>query len=254
MDSICAEVLPYSIDTYSAQMPTSPITPIPDAITSAAPASPDAFAVRWRRYRPFALGIAVLAAASLSAFRLAGAWLIVQDPLAPSHAIVVLSGSMPSRAREAARIYQQDFSARVWISPGLPPARELDAMGIAYVGESFYNQKVLMALGVPSNAIRILETPAANTEEEVTEIARECRQDGAHKVIIVTSKAHTRRVRFIWHRLVGNDPQLIVRYASDDPFDAAHWWRTTSDALVVVREFLGLTNASLGFPSRPQPN
>jgi hypothetical protein len=61
-------------------------------------------------------------------------------------------------------------------------------------------------------------------------------------------------VRFIWHRLVGKDPELIVRYASDDPFDAAHWWRTTSDALVVVRELLGLANASLGFPSRPEPH
>ena len=190
----------------------------------------------------------------LVVFRQAGAWLTVQDPLAPANAIVVLSGSMPSRAREAARIYQQSFSAQVWISPGLPPARELEALGIAYVGESFYNQRVLMALGVPSNAIRILETSAANTEEEVREIARECRQEGAHNVILVTSKAHTRRVRFIWHRLVGNDPELLVRYTSDDPFDAAHWWRTTSDALVVVRELLGLANASLGFPSRPEPH
>jgi uncharacterized SAM-binding protein YcdF (DUF218 family) len=136
----------------------------------------------------------------------------------------------------------------------LPPARELEALGIAYVGESFYNQRVLMASGVPSNAIRILETSAANTEEEVREIARECRQEGARNVILVTSKAHTRRVRFIWHRLVGNDPELLVRYTSDDPFDAAHWWRTTSDALVVIRELLGLVNASLGFQSRPEPH
>jgi uncharacterized SAM-binding protein YcdF (DUF218 family) len=233
-----------------------PINPLPDAIAGDASAFPDAFPIRRHRYRPFLLamilGIAALSAASVVVFRQAGAWLIVQDPLAPAHAIVVLSGSMPSRAREAARIYQQNFSAQVWISPGLPPARELEALGIAYVGESFYNHRVLMALGVPSNAIRILATPAANTEEEVKEIARECRQEGAHNVILVTSKAHTRRVRFIWQHLVGNDPELIVRYASGDPFDAAHWWRTTSDALVVVRELLGLANAALGFPSRPE--
>lgn len=239
-------------------MRTSPIIPPSDAIAGDAPAFPGAFPLRRRRYRGFLLamilGIASLSATSVFLFRQAGAWLIVQDPLAPARAIVVLSGSMPSRAREAARIYQQSFSAQVWISPGLPPARELEALGIAYVGESFYNQRVLMALGVPSNAIHILGTPAANTEEEVREIARECRQEGAHNVILVTSKAHTRRVRFIWHRLVGNDPELIVRYASHDPFDAAHWWRTTSDALVVVRELLGLANASLGFPSRPEPH
>ena len=239
-------------------MRTSPIIQPSDAIAGDPHGFAGAFSRRRHRYRPFLLamivGIAAFSAASVVVFRQAGAWLILQDPLAPSHAIVVLSGSMPSRAREAARIYQQSFSAQVWISPGFLPTRELEALGIAYVGESFYNQRVLMALGVPSNAIHILGTPAANTEEEVKGIARECRQEGAHNVILVTSKAHTRRVRFIWHRLVGNDPELIVRYASDDPFDAAHWWRTTSDALVVVRELLGLANASLGFPSRPEPH
>ena len=239
-------------------MRISPITSSSGAIAGDPLAFPGAFAKRRHHYRPFLgamiLGIAALSLASVVVFRQAGAWLTVQDPLAPAHAIVVLSGSMPSRAREAARIYQQSFSAQVWISPGLPPAGDLEALGIAYVGESFYNQRVLMALGVPSNAIHILGTPAANTEEEVKEIARECRQEGAHNVILVTSKAHTRRVRFIWHRLVGNDPELIVRYASDDPFDVAHWWRTTSDALVVVRELLGLANAVLGFPSRPEPH
>ena len=38
------------------------------------------------------------------ALRHAGGWLVVQDGLAPAHAIVVLSGGMPYRAREAARI------------------------------------------------------------------------------------------------------------------------------------------------------
>jgi uncharacterized SAM-binding protein YcdF (DUF218 family) len=234
------------------------MTPPPEAIAADAPPFPAAFSVRRHRYRQFLLGmilgVAALGALSAAVFRQAGAWLTVQDPLAPANAIVVLSGSLPSRATEAARIYHQSFSAKVWISPGLPPKRELEALGIAYVGESFYNQKVLLALGVPSNAIRILETPVANTEEEVKEIARQCRQEGAHRVIIVTSKAHTRRVRFIWRRLVGSDPELIVRYASDEPFDAAHWWRTSSGALAVVREVLGLANAALGFPARPEPH
>jgi len=239
-------------------MPTNPITPIADTFARDARLLPGVSAARGHRYRPFLLatllGIAALAAVSVSAFRQTGAWLTVQDPLAPANAIVVLSGGLPWRAKEAARIYQQNFSANVWVSPGLPPARDLEALGIAYVGESFYNQKVLLALGVPSNAIRILKTPVANTEEEVKEIASECRRESVHKVIVVTSKAHTRRVRFIWSRLVGGDPELIVRYASDEPFDAAHWWRTTPDALAVVRELLGLANAYLGFPARPEPH
>ena len=202
-------------------MRATPTPPLPAAIGSDAPAFPGAFPIHRPRNRPFLLAtilaIVAILAFSIVLFRQAGAWLIVQDPLGPADAIVVLCGSLPWRATEAARIYQQNFSAKVWVSPGLPPPRELEALGIAYVGESFYNQKVLLALGVPSNAIRILETPAANTEEEVEEIARECRRENAHKIVIVTSKAHTRRVRFIWRRLVGSDLESIVRYASDVP-------------------------------------
>jgi uncharacterized SAM-binding protein YcdF (DUF218 family) len=181
-----------------------------------------------------------------------GDWLVVQDPLAQASAIVVLSGRMPERAIEAARVYQQNVAAQVWVSQGLSPAPDLERMHIAFIGEDFYNEKVLMAQGVPADAIRVLEQPAANTEEEVDEIARDCRRDDAHAVIIVTSKPHTRRVRLIWHKRVGNDPRLIIRYVSDDSFDAAHWWRKTSDALDVVREWLGIANAWAGFPLHPE--
>ncbi len=71
-------------------------------------------------------------------------------------------------------------------------------------------------------------------------------KDGA--VIIVTTKAHTRRVRLLWRRLAPGQSQAIVRAAAGDPFDSRHWWRTTSDALDVVREVLGLLNAWAGLP------
>ena len=206
-----------------------------------------------RRWFVLACGLAVVAT-SVWAFRHAGSWLVVQDPLAPARAIVVLSGGMPYRAREAARIYQQNVAPQVWISQPASPRAELGKLGIDYVDESFYSQKVLIALGVPPNAIRVLQNPGANTEEEAARVARECREENAHRVIIVTSKAHTRRVRFIWRHIVGSDPQAVVRFVTDDSFEPAHWWKTTADALDVVRELLGLANASLGFPLRPEPH
>jgi uncharacterized SAM-binding protein YcdF (DUF218 family) len=212
-------------------------------------------APNWRRRWIASLCVAaILAGACLGALLYVGKWLVVEDPLSPAHAIVVLSGRMPSRAMEAARLYRQNFSAQVWVSLPTSPARKLEEMHIAYLGEEFYNQKVLMANGVPPDAIHVLEQPAANTEEEVDEIARECRRDAAHVVIVVTSMPHTRRVREIWKRRVGSDPRLIVRYTSDDPYDAVHWWRTSQDALDVAREVLGLANAWAGFPARPEPH
>lgn len=206
---------------------------------------------RWLRWMIPTLVLAALAVVLAWGFRSVGQWLVVQDELEPAQAIVVLSGRLPERARQAAELYRQGFAAQVWVTRPVSAAEELQELGISYVGEEFYNQKVLMALGVPSDAIRVLENPIVNTEEEVQGIAAELRREEAKKVIVVTSKPHTRRVQVIWKRLVGESPRLIVRYASTDAYDGARWWRHTHDALDVVRELLGLANAWAGFPARP---
>ena len=143
---------------------------------------------------------------------------------------------------------------RVWISPPISAAEDLKAMNINYLGEDFYNEKVLLAKGVPLDAIYILDHPNANTEEEVREISAELRANNFHQAIVVTSKPHTRRVRTIWRKLVRPDLRLVVRFATDDSFDGAHWWRRTHDGLDVLRESLGLLNAWAGFPLRPTRN
>ena len=197
--------------------------------------------------------VAVVTMAAILFFTI-GQWLVVQDPLVHSDVIVVLSGALPVRALEAARLYQAGYAEQVWVSQPISPAEELKTMKIFYLGEDFYNEKVLLAHGVPADSIRVLERPAANTEEEVTEISADLHGQDLHHVILVTSKVHTRRVRTIWRKLVGSDPKMIVRFARDDGYDGTHWWRHTHDALDIVRETLGLMNAWAGFPVRPSDN
>jgi uncharacterized SAM-binding protein YcdF (DUF218 family) len=196
----------------------------------------------------------VLAGAAATLFLTVGNWLVVEDPLVHADVIVVLSGRLPERAVEAARVYHAGFADQVWISPPTSPVDDLKAMKIAYLGEDFYNEKVLIAKGVPPDTIRILERADANTEEEVRQIAEVLHSMDLHSAIIVTSKPHTRRVRTIWRKLVGSRPRMIVRYPQDDTYDGAHWWRHTQDSLDVVRETLGLLNAWVGFPVRPSQN
>jgi uncharacterized SAM-binding protein YcdF (DUF218 family) len=203
--------------------------------------------VRRRILRTLAV-LAVLAAVGTWMFLRVGQWLVVEDALAPSGAAVVLSGGLPMRAREAAEIYHEKFAPEVWVTHPEDAGTELQELGIHYLGETFYNQKVLIQLGVPVEAIRVIEPKIYNTADEMNAIAKTARESGIHRVIIVTSKAHTRRVHTIWRKLVGDDPALIVRYAREDAYDGAHWWRRTSDALDVSREVLGLANAWAGFP------
>jgi uncharacterized SAM-binding protein YcdF (DUF218 family) len=124
-------------------------------------------------------------------------------------------------------------------------------MHIAYIGEDFFNARILMHEGVPSNAILMLEPAIDNTADEMRIIAAELERWKAETVIIVTTKAHTRRVRRLWKELSGGRGHAIVRAASTDPFAPGHWWRSTGDALDVVREVLGLLNAWAGLPLHP---
>ena len=180
-----------------------------------------------------------------------GRWLVVEDPLDKAQAIVVLSGRIPMRAKEAARLYNAAYARQVWLTRANEPAASLQEMHIAYIGEDFFNSRVLMHEGVPSNAVRVLEPPIDNTADEIRAIAAELDQEKGTTVIIVTTKVHTRRVRMLWRELSGGRGRAIVRAASTDPFAPDHWWRSTGDALDVVREVLGLVNALAGLPLHP---
>jgi len=202
----------------------------------------------WRRRIIVAAIFCALIGAAAVVFLDIGKWLVVEDPLERAQTIVVLSGGLPGRALEAARLYRLNYAPEVWVTRPAGPQEALAKLNIYFVGEEFYNQKVLLAEAVPGDAIRVLDGEPANTEEEVDEIAEELRSEEADRVIIVTSKEHTRRVRAIWNRKVGTSLKAIIRYSDDDPYDGTHWWRHTDEALDIVREVLGLLNAWAGFP------
>jgi len=177
-----------------------------------------------------------------------GRWLVVEDPLDKAQAIVVLSGRMPMRAKEAARLYNAAYAPQIWLTRSSEPAASLQEMHIAFLGEDFYNSRVLMHEGVPSNAILVLEPAIDNTADEIRAIADELEREKGSAVIIVTTKVHTRRVHMLWKELSGGRGRVIVRAASTDSFEPGHWWRSTRDALDVVRETLGVLNAWAGLP------
>jgi uncharacterized SAM-binding protein YcdF (DUF218 family) len=197
-----------------------------------------------------AAGLAV-AVAAIWCVRHAGRWLYTEDSLEKAHAIVILSGRMPLRAQEAAELYREGWAPEIWVTRPSEPARELEAMKIPYVGEEFYSERILLHYGVPADAMHILDPPITNTASEVDVVAKELELTGGSSVILVTTKAHTRRVRTLWHKRIGSTPRAMVRAARADTFDPARWWRSTGDALDVVREVLGLANAWAGLPLKP---
>ena len=158
---------------------------------------------------------------------------------------------MPGRALEAARIYREGYASQIWLTQSTEPGASLQALSVPFTGEESYERLILMRKGVPESAIRVLDPPIVNTADEMLTIGQALGKEKQHKVIIVTSKVHTRRVRALWKHLSSAQGEAIVRGVSDDGFDPAHWWGNTSDALDVVREALGLLNAWAGLPVQP---
>jgi uncharacterized SAM-binding protein YcdF (DUF218 family) len=202
----------------------------------------------------FIVVIGVLTAVTVCAivaFRHAGRWLIHEDPLSHADVILVLSGSMPYRAEEAAKVYRAGYASEVWLTMPVSPTAELQTMGIHYESDEDYNAAVLTKLGVPSSAVRVLPREIVDTEQELEEARSEMSREGESTIIVVTSLEHTRRTGALWHRLFGSNSRVIVHGAPEDPFDADHWWRNTRDSLAVTREYLGLLNVWTGLHIRP---
>ncbi len=207
---------------------------------------------RGARLRIVLASLALIFIAGVIMFRQAGRWLIRGDPLAKADVIVVLSGSMPFRAEEAARVFLMGYAPEVWVSRPEGASASLETFGISYLGEESYNRDILVHLGVPASAIKIFPEAIVNTEEEIEEVSQQMSALNKRDAIIVTSPPHTRRVRALWRRLADDQLHATVDAAWQDPFDPDHWWRTTRDVSAVAREVMGLLNAWTGLPVRPR--
>src|SRR5450432_2431610 len=115
----------------------------------------------------------------LTIFLNLGRWLIVEDPLEHASAIAVLSGKMPGRALEAARIYRAGYAPEVWLTHSTEPGATLAKLSVPYSGEEVYDKLILIQQGVPENAIRIIDPPIINTVDEVLAIGHSLQQQNA---------------------------------------------------------------------------
>jgi uncharacterized SAM-binding protein YcdF (DUF218 family) len=183
-------------------------------------------------------------------FLRAGSWLVREDGLQRAAVVVVLSGGLPERALAAADVFKSAGASEVWLTRPLEPGAAMQRLRLPYSGEEQYSRMVLIDRGVPAAAIHVLEPHITSTVEELQAVYARLGEQPDVVLIVVTSKAHTRRVRALWKVVSGGAAQrrLLVRAAPADPFDAEHWWRSSNDVLSVVREYLGLLNAWFGLP------
>jgi uncharacterized SAM-binding protein YcdF (DUF218 family) len=193
--------------------------------------------------------LALLALSAGLAFMLGvGHWLVKEDSLQKANAIAVLSGNFPARAIEAASLYRNGYAGEIWLTHPVPLSGTLTQVGIPYPGEAVFNYQVLRRQGVPAQAIHILDSPIINTSDELGVIGSALQQRKNASVIVVTNKAHTRRVHELWNRYDSARGLAIVHGIANDDFDPSAWWRRAGDTHQVIHELLGMINVWAGLP------
>ncbi len=85
-------------------------------------------------------------------------------------------------------------------------------------------------------------------------ISSALKNKGGDKVIIVTNKAHTRRVHILWTKYFGSRGVAIIHGLPDDDYVADHWWRDPGSMTQVSHEMLGIVNAWAGLPVQRVPH
>jgi len=174
-----------------------------------------------------------------------GSLIMLDETPMPSDAVVVLTTGMEYYPRliQAADFYRQGLVRKVIINGNrkTDSLRELEAMGFK-PGCPWYEDyvRILALLGVPqTDVIAFSVEDAYDTVSEAAAVGRELIERHFTKLIITTSKYHTRRAKFIWKKMYPNRLTLTMVSAQTDPYDPDHWWKDGRQIRWVLAEYGG---------------
>jgi uncharacterized SAM-binding protein YcdF (DUF218 family) len=173
-----------------------------------------------------------------------GRYLVTEQPLIKADLILVLSGQIPLRVLEAARIYQEGYAPKILLTnePKERGSEELLRLGIRIPDSQERAITLLEELHVPRSDILVIQERANSTRSEMQTVARFLKQHPLKSLIIVTSKSHTTRAYKIFSSGLGSEVRVIMHPVPNDPFDPNRWWQDRTDAKDVLHEYEALSD------------
>ncbi len=189
-----------------------------------------------RRYYFLAAGFVLLLIFHRPLLRALGNYLIVEDAKTKVDGLFVLSGNAFDRGEEAARLYHEGWAPKLICLGGeTNPALEL--YGI-YDKTAVMSEGVLKDAGVPPQDIELLPK-GTSTFEEFEAIRDFCKERSWTKVMVVSSKFHTRRIdRFFRLRLHMEGIEIVLRGAPESDFRESEWWKSEPGLIFLNNEYI----------------
>lgn len=186
----------------------------------------------------FVLG-AVLLSTVLATFAFTGRFLYIEDPLERADAVLVFAGTFGERPLEAADLYRAGYAPLIVLTREAPDGGQvaLARRGAPMPDRADLARDAIVRLGVPPAAILTLAAIHDSTADEARSFRTLIQARRWGRVIVVTSKTHTRRARMTMNRTCGDlGVKILMRASRYDPSDPAHWWRRRADARSVLFE------------------
>ena len=186
-----------------------------------------------------------------------GGWFVVyggrylqhEDPLVKADAILVLAGSRLERPLEGVDLFKEGWAPIIVLSPGRSDLAErlVRARGIRFPSDPELVRDVMVQLGIPATAIVAADGYVDNTAQEANLLRAMVQARGWRRIIVITSKYHTRRSGFAVRRgLEGTGAEVVIRASRYDPSDPARWWRSRADVRFVTSEWQKLIAYRIG--------
>jgi uncharacterized SAM-binding protein YcdF (DUF218 family) len=172
-----------------------------------------------------------------------GSVLVVEDIPAEAAAAVVLNTGVDIYPRliEAADLYREGRVQKVVINGNRKTdiLRQLESNGYTPPFKWYAEHLAILAsLGVPrDDIIAISAEDAYDTISEARIVGATLLNNGMAKVIITTSKFHSRRARHIWKSLYGKKLAIHIAPARSDPFAPSSWWKSGRQIRWVLSEY-----------------
>ncbi len=173
----------------------------------------------------------------------AGRFLVSDDRTTVADAAVVLATGIEYYPRliEAAALYREGRVTDVVIDGDRKTdiVRQLEAQG--FVSSTTWDEdslRILELLGVPrDHVLSVSAEDAYDTVSESRQVAPALIEAGIDSVLVTTSKSHTRRAGYIWHRLHGDSLAVATVAAREDPYQPDGWWRSGRQIRWVLAEY-----------------
>jgi len=182
----------------------------------------------WRLlFRTGAVLAAAVLAGLLAFLPFAGRYLVREDPLERADAIFVLAGSNVERWLEAVDLYREGWAPRIVLSRGPVEEAEvtLEARGVHYPTSAELARATILQMKIPDTAVLLLPDSCDNTAQEAHALHGMASRAGWQRLIVVTSKYHTRRSTFAFRREFRDTPiRVLIRASRHDRSTPERWW------------------------------